>query len=152
MKYIKLEKRGIYVSDKIKLLLETGIKLAGTATKEVIKLIPGGGLVVAGAEVIGAVAETILGDVANRVLSQREQIRVGASAVLALNKVNELKGKGHPIREDDKFFANNENYRSSAEESLEGVLQKCKAEHEEKKIPYLSNIFAQAVFTSVSIE
>ena len=40
--------------------------------------------------------------------------------------------------------------RSPAEELFEGVLLKCKSEHEEKKARYIGNVFANAVFSNES--
>lgn len=129
-----------------KWLLDTGSILAGELAKEAIKLLPGGGTIIVGAEFVGALTESVISDVATRQLSKREEMKVSAAATFALSTLKKKLDTGHTLRSDDRFFANNENYRSNAEEVLEGVLLQCKREHEEKKIEYISSIFANIAF------
>lgn len=93
---------------------------------------------------IGAIIP-ILTDITNRVLSKREEIRVGATAAFALVRINSYLKAGHKPRQDG-FFDNKDGARSDAQEIFEGVLLKAKNEHEEKKARILGNIFANVAF------
>lgn len=114
---------------------------------EAVKLIPLVG------PIIAIPTRSILSDFASRQLSKREEFRVGNTAFYCINKIKDKISSGEKLRDDDYFFANNENYRSSAEEIFEGVLIKCKNEHEEKKGKYIANIFVNTAFSnSFSLE
>ncbi|TXK70153.1 hypothetical protein [Paenibacillus sp. N3.4] len=109
-----------------------------------LSLIPGAGLIV------GPV-KSVVSDYATRQLSKREEFRVGEVAQYCILKIKEKCAAGESLRDDDFFFDYNENYRSNAEEVFEGVLTKCKSEHEEKKSKYTSNIFVNVSFNNTSI-
>lgn len=91
----------------------------------------------------------IIVDIANRYMSPREKIKVGMAAFYACSKIREHIENADKLRNDD-FFEKKEMGRSDAEEIFEGILLKCKSEHEEKKTKFLSNIFANAAFSNIS--
>jgi len=91
------------------------------------------------------VSENVLSDMSNRSLSQREQIRVGGAAVLSINRISAYLQDGLPPRTDD-FFIESNGRRAPSVEIFEGVLLKCKNEHEENKIPFVANIYANVAF------
>ncbi len=93
----------------------------------------------------------ILTEVTNRVLSNREQIRVGKGAWHSLTTIHQRRAEGHLPR-NDGFFEEDLSGRSPAEEIFEGVLLKCKNEHEEKKARYIGNIFGNAMFSGASAD
>ncbi|NOV02324.1 hypothetical protein [Paenibacillus planticolens] len=95
--------------------------------------------------------KAVVSDYATRQLSKREEFRVGEVAKYCISKIKEKCDAGEALRDDDFFFANNENYRSKAEEIFEGVLTKCKNEHEELKSLYIGNIFVNASFYKRSL-
>jgi hypothetical protein len=108
-----------------------------------------------GESAAASVAGTLLGqllvagaDMTLRVLSPRESMRVGAAYGFSGIAIKERLDRGEKPR-DDGFFTPDATNRSAAEELFEGVLLKCKNEHEEKKLRFVSNIFANAAFLNV---
>ena len=130
-------------NEKLKKYLEKGTEIAGGALGGAIGLIDGrfGGVLGGGM----AVAITIgIKEFFNRQLSNRQEIRIAASAVYVIDEIRKRIEQGDTIR-NDSFFVEN-NGRSSAEELFEGVLLKCKDQYQEKKIFYISKIFEKAIF------
>ena len=136
--------------EKSKSLIETGSEIAGAAIGGAIGFLAAGPAGAAGAGVLGVViakgASKLLGDIASRHLSYREQERVGATAAIALNQIKQAIDNGEQPR-NDGFFDEQENHRSSAEEIFEGTLRKAKEEHEEKKLKLLGNFFHNVSFS-----
>lgn len=136
--------------DKAKQLLETGTEIAGAAVGGALGFLAGGPLAAAGAGAVGVVIAKSIGkliiEVANRHLSHREEIRIGATAAFALSAIRDRLKEGDKPR-DDGFFTSHTGGRSSSEEIFEGVLLKSKNEHEEKKIRLLGNFFANLAFS-----
>lgn len=94
-------------------------------------------------------ARKVFGDIASRFLSSREEIRIANAAFHATSEIAKRLERGEQLRQDD-FFNPDESGRSDAEEVFEGVLVKCKNEHQEKKAPFLGYLFANVAFSSVS--
>lgn len=136
--------------NKAKQLIEMGTEIAGGAAGGALGFLAGGPLAAAGAAAVGVIiakgAQNLISDVANRYLSPREEIRVGAAAAFALSAIRDRLEEGDKPR-DDGFFTNQIGNRSSANEIFEGVLLKSKNEHEEKKIRLLGNFFANLAFS-----
>jgi hypothetical protein len=138
-------------NEKVKNLISMGTELSGTAAGGALGFLVGGPIEAAGAAVAGLaiskISNFVLIDIADRVLSKREQVRVGAAASLAIEKIREYLESGKSPRNDD-FFEHISGSRPKAEEIFEGILLKSKNEHEEKKLKYISSIFANTVFMS----
>ncbi len=135
--------------EKIENLLTTGSDLAGAAVGGALGFFVGGPAAAAGTAALGVVitktTKALLTDFANRHLSHREEMRVGAVAALVIDGLRNRLEQGQQPR-DDGFFTVSFSGRSKAEEIFEGVLQKSKNEFEEKKIKYYANIFENAAF------
>lgn len=101
---------------------------------------------------IGPAIEYLLEDYFSRQLSKLEETRVGEAARYCITKIEGKVAAGASLRKDDRFFAFNENYRSPATEIFEGILTKCKNEHEQKKSKYICNIFVNVAFGTMSAE
>lgn len=131
--------------DKIKSLITTGTEIAGNVTGGAITFLTEGlgGVALGGS--LGVVISKILSDITNRLLSNREQVRVGATATYAITKVKARLNSGDELR-NDGFFEDKGEGRTDADEIFEGVLLKAKNEHEEKKASILGNIFANTAF------
>lgn len=84
-------------------------------------------------------------EVKNRFLSNREEVRIGATLTFAISKIKENLDNGKQIRQDD-FFKEGVQNRSAAEEILEGVLIASQREHEEKKLKFYGNLVASIAF------
>lgn len=131
--------------DKVKSLIRKGSEIAGPAAGGAIGYLIGGpgGAALGGA--LGAIIPKSIFDISNRILSRREEIRVGATAAFAITKIKSRRDAGDALR-NDGFFEKEEKKRADAEEIFEGVLLKAKNEHEEKKTKILGNIFANTAF------
>ncbi len=135
--------------EKVQQLLSSGSELAGAAVGAALGFFAGGPTTAAGSAVLGLAltkgTQALLADFANRHLSHREEMRVGAVAALVIEGLQKRLEKGEQPR-DDGFFESSNTGRSKAKEIFEGVLQKGKNDYEEKKLKYYANIFITAAF------
>ncbi len=131
-------------------LLNAGTKLASAAGAGVVSIAItalAGPSNVGAAIVLGSITSKsieILGDMAQRHLSDRERSRVGAVASFAISNIANRLDTGELPRADQFMFSSNG--RSDADELFEGILIKAKNEHEEKKAPYIANVYSNIVF------
>lgn len=130
-------------------------------------------LIESGAEIIGAISSTTIGfllaeplgaytgvvssipitnslkklgsEISERIMGPREKARIGATYFKAVEKIKQRLDLGDSPR-DDGFFNIKINDRSIAETILEGILQKAKNEHEEKKLPFYSSFISNISF------
>lgn len=80
-----------------------------------------------------------------RFMGPREEARVGAVFVLGASEIVQRVQSGERIRSDG-FFDEGERLRSDAEEVWESLLAKCQREASERKLPYMSHLFASLAF------
>jgi len=106
---------------------------------------PSGAIAGAG---VGAIVAKGFGDVALRMLSQREEVRVGCAGITMAGQIQARLVNGESVRQDD-FFTARDDGRSDGDEIFEGVLLACRDVFEEKKLPYTANIFVNAAFQEV---
>lgn len=130
--------------ENAKELVSYGAQLAGAATGSLIGFFTGGP--------VGAIAGAVAGELipiaiefTQRQLSQREKVRVGAGLAFAYDKISQYRQEGH-IPRKDSFFETDISGRRASAEILEGVLLKCKNEHEEKKTRFIGSIYANVAF------
>lgn len=83
-------------------------------------------------------------DIARRVLSPRQELRVGEVFLQAGAAIKAKEVLGEHIREDGFF---DEGHRSAGHEFAEGVILAAMDSFEEKKIPYLANLMANVAVT-----
>lgn len=131
--------------EKAKSLISTGAEIAGAAVGGAIGFFAAGPAGAAGAGSLGVIVAKagakLLGDVADRAMSAREQVRVGAAAAIAFNKIEKASQSGNEPRKDG-FFNSEEGKRSNAEEILEGTLRRGVKSMRKRKF-YFSGIFTQ---------
>ena len=135
-------------SEKAKELILQGGEIAGTAVGGALGFIadgPGGAAAGAVGGLLLSKAMALAAEFAFRQLSRREKERVGGSLAFALAKIEQHLAEGDMPR-NDGFFHAEQGERSASDEILEGVLFRCKNEHEEKKIRLLANIYANTAF------
>lgn len=130
-------------------LLKKGADVAGSSTGAAVGALVGGGLAgppgaIAGAA-IGKVCEIVLVDVADRMLSQREQVKVGGVAAIAIDEIQDRLHWESP-REDGFFCREVAGEPSAGEELFEGILLAAKQEHEQKKLSYIARFYSNLVF------
>lgn len=106
----------------------------------------GVGVVIAGppGAVIGAVIPPVLSDVLRRMLSKKERSRIEKVAELSTQMIQEK------INNGVKPTANAKGEK--IKELFEGTLLAAKDTYEEKKIPFIAQLFATAPFTNTPIE
>ena len=81
-----------------------------------------------------------------RWLDPREEVRVAGAFALAAAEVARRIGDGEALRNDGFFAGAADGERSAGEEVLEGVLKGAADAHEERKVPYLANLYAALAF------
>jgi len=129
-------------------LLSHGSKIGGAAVGGAVGSLTGPAGTISGAAIGAAVGEAcvvVLDDLAQRILSPREEQRVAGVAALAIDNIREQLLWRE--RRDDDFFEAGLDCPSPAEEVFEGVLLAAKQEHEQLKLPYLANFYSNLVFT-----
>lgn len=134
-------------SEKTRKLLESGSEIAASASGAAIGLLLGPGGAIAGAAFGPVLKRTFFkvgSEINDRMVGPRENIRMGAMASYAINRINELLEDGEELRGDN--FFDEEADRSIAEEIFEGTLLKAKEAHEEAKVEYLGYLFANIAF------
>ena len=82
-----------------------------------------------------------------RTLAPREEARVGCVLALGVEQIRRRLEAGEQVRTDG-FFDSTMHDRSGADEVMENILLKSQREPEEKKLPYMANLFANIAFDS----
>lgn len=127
-------------------ILKKGSELVGSAVGGALGFLAGGPIGAAGGAAAGTMCGQALSEIADRMLSQKEQIRIGAAAAIALSEIQERLGKGENFRNDDFFNKKSNGHPSNAEELFEGVLLKARDEHEEKKVKFFGKFYSNLAF------
>jgi hypothetical protein len=103
---------------------------------------------VAGVAVVHAL-RAVGEEVEQRALAPRQHERIGAAWMLTVDEIQRRLDRGETPRDDGLFTR--EEGRSDAEEILEGLLLHAGDEYEERKLVYLTRLFAAVCFrTDVS--
>lgn len=84
-------------------------------------------------------------EIKERQLSKSENKKIGTVYSCAIDVINRKLSMGDSLREDD-FYLDSVDQRSSAEEILEATLFAAQRECEEKKLPYMANLYANINF------
>ena len=138
-------KRERFIREGAGVIGDVGGATVGAAVGTVVAG-PIGTVVGAGAGAAFSLAtRRVVDEFIGRKLSDRERARVAGGMYFASRRINARLEAGEVPR-NDGFFDEGQSGRSQAEELFEGALLKCKNEHEEKKTPYLANIFANSSF------
>lgn len=127
------------------------------SASEVAGSVIGAGLGIIFAGPTGAIGGAVVGPVATKILSRtcldvydritgRGASRATAAAAFAVSEIKNRIEAGGQLRDDGFFDASAS--RSEADEVLEGVMLKCRDEHEEKKARFYGQLFASAALDS----
>jgi hypothetical protein len=137
-----------YTHEADQSLVAKAVELVGESTAAAaIGFLAGGlpdAIAAAATPYASAGLRTVLHDFASRHLSSREGVRVAAGFAFTLQRINERLESGDRVR-GDGFWASDSG-RPPAQEILEGVLLKCKSEHQERKVRFLGYLFANVAF------
>lgn len=125
---------------------DKGAGAIGGAIGAAVGLI-GGPLGSIGGAVVGSVLTDVFKDMAARKFSERERIRYDSATEYVIDGFKENIQAGLIVRQDG-FFEGEHNYSSDAAQLLEGVLSKCKAQYQEKKVQLIANIFKNVAYNS----
>ncbi len=106
---------------------------------------PGSAVIAGSHNLVQSIVDTGA-DYAQRSLSEAETDRVTRALEYIKSGVSARIAQG--LEPNAEFFIHNDSGRKPSVEICEGVLQKCKLEYEELKLPYVSNIFVNAPFMS----
>ncbi|ASQ03645.1 hypothetical protein GHK38_03615 [Sinorhizobium meliloti] len=135
--------------NRLRALIKEGTKIAGGSVASTVGFFAAGPAGAAALGAVGVMASDALirigEDVAQRMLGPREKVRVGGVLALSASRIQDRLNAGHQVRTDG-FFDQREDARSDADEIAESIILKAQRESEEKKIPYLANILANAAF------
>lgn len=123
---------------------DKAISILGAGIGAVAGMAGGPGGIIAGS-VFGAAFTETLRDVAKRMLSNREQLRVDNASTYIAEGITARLNAGEFVRQDD-FFQGSANFTSDGAELLEGILLRCKEQYQERKLYYISNIFKNVAF------
>ena len=141
------------MNNKKETLLDSVTEYGGAITSAAVGA--GIGAVVAGpvgaiggalaGKAIEKVFEVIGNEIKERHLSKTENKKIGDVYLAAQLKIQNKLDNGVPLRKDS-FYEKTDTDRSSAEEILEGTIFAAQRENEEKKLPYLANLYANINF------
>jgi len=135
----------------IRKLISTGAEIAGGAVGGALGFLAGGpagaALGGAGGAAAAAALKHIGEEASERLLAPRERVRVGGVLAIAAEEIRQRVEQGESVRTDG-FFESRNGGRPDAEEVAESILLKSQREAEEKKIPYMGNLFAAVAFDS----
>lgn len=137
-------------------LVSPGISLIGEGAGGAIASVlgwyfggPAGGAVVAIGKKLTVDQFAKIGeDINNKTLSKRENARIGAVSLFAMNQIERNLENNLEVRTDGFFKRNPISDRSDADEIFEGTLIAAKNEHEEKKLRFYGNLVANIAFHS----
>lgn len=121
-------------------------RVTGSTTGALVGMLIGGAEGAVLGSSAGPVFASLTSDVLDRALGRREQKRVLEVVRLASARLEELLAAGETLRTDG-FFDDDPTDRSRAEEILEAVLLVAQREHEQRKLPYVANVFANLAVT-----
>ena len=141
--------------DRLRTLINKGTDIVGGAAGSAVGTVIGSLLVGPGGAVVGGsivatatMAVRAIGhELSSRMLSPREQARVGGVFTLAAAEIVKQCRNGDSVR-DDGFFYTDDSGRSDAEDVWETMLLKSQREAEEKKLPYMAHLLANLAFTT----
>ena len=140
---------------QLKRIVDAGFNLlqgAGSnAAGSVVGFMVGGPAGAAVGGVVGWAVSQGLGrlgcEFSKRTLAPREEARVGCVLALGVEQIRMRLEAGDQVRTDG-FFDSTLYDRSAADEVMENILLKSQREPEEKKLPFMANLFANIVFDS----
>lgn len=144
------------MNEKLEEIINKGSEISGNISGVALGLLIAGPIgAIGGAALVPlltSVFKKVGVEISEIFLGKREEIRVGATIALSVNKLdNEIKA-GKKLRTDNFYNTTNLN-RSNAETLLEGTLLKAKNEYEEKKIIFYSNFITNVnLDESISFE
>jgi hypothetical protein len=135
--------------DKLTDLINSGADITGGVAGGVIGFLLAGpvGAAIGGGSgpIVTSVLKKIGLEIKERLISPREEIRVGATISYAIEKIKSRLDSGTSIR-NDNFFNSSSTKRSDADEIYEATILAAQREYQEKKLKYYGNLVANISF------
>lgn len=128
--------------DRVAGLVDAGAEITGSVVGAGIGLIVAGPPGALGGAFLGPIVSRVTADFANRFLSHREQVRVGAIVRYVADEIEQQTALGRQVRQDG-FFDAQPGDRGPLEEVAEAVLRAAQDEPEERKLRYLARLMAE---------
>ncbi len=140
---------------QIKKIVDAGVGLlqgaGGNVAGAAVGFLIGGPTGAAAGGAVGWAVSQGLGrlgrEFSERTLAPREEARVGCVLALGAEHILRRLEAGEQLRTDG-FFDSALKDRSGADEVMESILLRSQREPEEKKLPYMANLFANIAFDS----
>ena len=130
---------------------DIGGSVAGALAGAGIGAVIAGPVGIAGGAIAGTAIEKVIQrigkEIQEKFLSKAESRKIETVYSCAKEKIESNLKNRKALRNDD-FFSKMIDDRSSSEEILEGTIFAAQREHEEKKLPYLANLYANINFDS----
>lgn len=137
------------MKDENNTLLDASAAAVGAVVGSGVGVVVAGPVGAVGGATLGALVQTAVQwigkEIKERQLSKREEKKIGTVYELAKRKIEENIKNGKPIR-NDPFFMPEAEERSSADEITEETMFAAQRESEEKKLPFLANMYANLFF------
>lgn len=139
-------------SSAAKEIIDIGSEIAGgvtTATAGLLIAGPAGALAgAAGGPLLIRALRWAGQEARERLLSQREQVRLGGALAFAAEEIKDRLDEGQELRDDGFFTDEVAAGRTTAQEVLEGTLVAAERSYEENKIKYLGKLYGSIAFDS----
>lgn len=133
-------------------IIDIGSEIAGGVTTTAAGLLiagPAGALAgAAGGPLVIRALRWAGREARERLLSQREQVRLGGALAFAAEEIKARLDEGHELRDDGFFTDEVTPGRTTAQEVLEGTLVAAERSYEENKIKYLGKLYGSIAFDS----
>ena len=138
--------------EKIRKLIEKGALITQGSVASILPYASGSpeaALILGGIGASG-VYQRVSDELAQRLLGEREQARVGGVLSMSIQELEKKLQSGRPLRIDDFFNKGTVGVdRSKADEIIEGVLKCAQSEYQEKKLQHLAYFWANACISDL---
>lgn len=132
------------------ILIEAGSDISGAAAGAALGFLiagpPGAIGGAAAGEAIGHGIRKVASEIRQRLLSSREEARIGGALAYAVADVQSRFSAGETLRSDGLLEEEVSPGRMATEELLEGTLIVAQQSYSEKKIPYIGKLYADVLF------
>lgn len=132
---------GVKAKKVISIARQSGVKASKNIVKSGVGAVVGGAILGPFGIVFGATASSLVGDVLDRVLSDKQKSKLDKVLQLASVRIQDNLKKCAPIKHGDEL-----------DELLEGTLLSARDTYEEKKVDLLANLLATAPFTNTPVQ
>ena len=138
--------------EKVRKLIEKGALIAQGSAASILSYASGSpeAAIILGGIGTSGVYQRVSDELAQRLLGDREQTRVGGVLSMSIHELENKLRSGQSLRTDDFFEKATAGVdRSKADEIIEGVLKCAQSEYQEKKLQHLAYFWANACISDL---